>query len=449
MGLSLRDRIFRELKHGNYRNVLDIAAALDEPDVVTKAALDAMVLDGYVGVDDGNYYIKHVLGPIPEPQWSGFVNYVDILAALPTAEPIPEAYTNPDVKHVVHRDQGGSPSCVGNSVAYGRDLDIIRLTGLKPTDEDFERERRNVEFTPNLWYDVYYRQSMSAEHAYRTSRKVGNVTHPAGSYTSAAMKALKLHGICLHDQWLQPKSGYAAWDAPYPDFVDTVNENAEETAAKHKIAGYAYVETWDDVCRAIHKHGYVLGTIVVWDNYCSCPSDPKLPEPKGSICGAHALCFVGYDKENLYFLHSWWGDKGDDKPTWNKIGHISRSYFNRGFRGAYVVLDDEEAEIAFSKYAHVEIHCATWPDAVLYLSGCPKGRLPLTLMLKINEEYIFTLESDYYGSASSVIVAVPEGTKTITLHPPVTRAMQVRAIVRKVYKVLSRIFGIVTNQWKE
>ena len=69
--------------------------------MVTKAALDAMVLDGYVGVDDGNYYIKHVLGPIPEPQWSGFVNYVDILAALPTAEPIPEAYTNPDVKHVV------------------------------------------------------------------------------------------------------------------------------------------------------------------------------------------------------------------------------------------------------------------------------------------------------------------------------------------------------------
>jgi hypothetical protein len=70
-------------------------------------------------------------------------------------------------------------------------------------------------------------------------------------------------------------------------------------------------------------------------------------------------------------------------------------------------------------------------------------------MLKINEEYGFTLESDYYGSVGSVIAVVPEGTKTITLHPPVTRALQVRAIVRKVYKVLSRIFGIVTNQWKE
>lgn len=449
METSLRDRIFRELKFGNYRELLDIAAVLDEPFEVVYAALNAMVLDGYVGIDDGNYYIKYVLDPIPEPDWVGSVAYGEILAALPEAEPIPESYMNPDAQYVVHRDQGGTGSCVGQATAYGRDLDIIRLTGLKPTDGDFERERRNVDFNPNLWYDVYYRQSMSAEYAYRMSRIVGNVTYPSGSYTSASMKSLKLNGICLHDQWLHPKSGYEAWGQPYPDFAETVNENAEETATKHKIAGYAYVETWGDVCKAIHKHGYVLGTIAVWDNYCSRPTDPKLPDPKGSICGAHALCFVGYDKENLYFLHSWWGDKGADKPTWSKIGHISRSYFNLGFRGAYVVLDDEEAEIAFAAYARVEIRCSAWSDATLHLDGCPMGHLPLTTMLQVNKLHTFAIKSEYYDDVRVALMAIPEGVQTIDLDAPVTRRLLVRAFARKVYKALSRIFGMVKNRQRE
>ena len=441
MELSLRDRIFRELKSENCRSVLDIAATLDEPDDIVAAALDAMVLEGYVGTDDGNYYILYVLDRGVTIPIIGEVEYSEVVAELPAmAEPIPERYTNPDVEFVVHRDQGNVGSCVGNATAYGRDLDFIRIVGRRPDDRDRTRVQRNVDFTPKLWYDIYYRQSMSAEYAYRISREIGKVPYPSGSYVSAAMLAMKQRGICLHDQWVAPKSGLEAWTSPYPGYSPTVEESAEVTAEKHKIDGYAQVSGWETVCRAIYKHGYVLGSIQVWDNFCSHPEDPKLPEPRGSTCGAHALCFVGYDADKLYFLHSWWGDKGDVKPRWNKIGCISRAYYNMGWLGGYVVLDEEEADIAAAKYALARISCTTWPDAELFLGGESKGRLPVSVMLRVGDRYMLTVRSDVYRSVVHVFLDVPECLETVSLAPPVTRTMRVTAVLRKVYKAFSRIF---------
>lgn len=83
---------------------------------------------------------------------------------LPAAdEPLPDQDMNPDVSDVVHRDQGSTGSCVGQATAYGRDLDLIRLTGQRPDAQDLGRVLRNIDYNENLWYDVYYRQSMSAD----------------------------------------------------------------------------------------------------------------------------------------------------------------------------------------------------------------------------------------------------------------------------------------------
>ena len=441
------DRVFRELKRENHRELLDIAATLDEPFPIVFAVLNAMVMSGYIGVEDERYYIKYVLDPIPEPMSPGKIQYGEVLAMLPAAdEPLPDQYMNPDVSDVVHRDQGSTGSCVGQATAYGRDLDLIRLTGQRPDAQDLGRVLRNIDYNENLWYDVYYRQSMSAEYAYRMSRIVGNVKYPSGSYLSASLQSLKTNGICLHDQWWNPKSGLEAWGSPHPGYFEDVDEHAEETAPKHRISGYAVVDTWGDVCRAIHKHGYVLGSILVWDNYCSQPTDPKLPEPRGSTCGAHALCFIGYDKENLYFLHSWWGDNGDTEPTWNKIGHISRSYFNMGFLGGYVVLDEDEAAIAFALYTLVEIRCKSWPDAELHVADGHLKKLPVSMMMKVGETYPLVVWSPMYRETRFVEVSISEGTTAITLTPNVTPAMYLRAVVGKVYKSLSRIFDLLRNR---
>lgn len=437
---KLVDKIFRVLKERNYRTADEISDLVDEPFIVVLLTLDMLgEIYGYIGCKDGRYYIKQVLDPIPPSETVGYVKYRDVLERLPAASgEIPGSYMNRDVGKVVHRDQGSSSSCVGQSTAYGRDLDLIRITGQAPDESDTERVKRNVPYNENLWYDIYYRQSFSAEYAYRKSREVGNVTYPTGSYLPASLKSLKLNGICLHDQWYNPKSGIMAWDNPFPDYAETVGEHADETAPKHKIAGYASVDEWDDVKRAIFNHGYVLGSILVWENYCRSPGDVNLPTPKGNVCGAHALCFVGYDDDNLYFLHSWWGDNTKPEPEWNKVGAIDHHYFNCGFLGGYVVMDDEETEIAFEMYTTVEIRSETVPDAELYINDEYKGTLPVTLVLKSGVVYEVVLKDPRSGIRYSNVIEITGTCKEVILNPVVTWRDRIVGAIKRILRLIKK-----------
>ncbi|MFA6695013.1 MAG: hypothetical protein WCR85_00150 [Sphaerochaeta sp.] len=446
MGKTLRARIFKTLKSENYQSALSIAANIDEPDDVVKPALYSLIDEGYLGIEDSLYYLKHVLDPIPPQETAGVVEYSDILAEFEKVS-IPGTFINSDIDYVVHRDQGNVGSCVGQATAYGRDLDLIRMVGQYPDDDDFERVDRDVYYNPRLWYDVYFRQSMSAEYAYRKSREVGHVLYPSGSYLSASMKSLKENGICLHDQWLAPKSGIEAWREPYPDFSSTVCEHAEETAKKHKIVGYAAVRSFEEVKEAIFKHGYILGTIAVWENYGSQPNEAQLPDPSGAKCGAHALCFVGYSADRLYFLHSWCGHNRDGSPSWKKVGWISKNYFDQGFCGGYVVLDDKEYRVAFAKYTNVVIGC-NWFDAELWINGEYKGHTPICLPLKEREEYLLKFRSEGYGVEEEHCLEIEPGLEEAYATLEITPAMQFHLIARNVYIKASHIIELIKKRMR-
>lgn len=445
---SIKSQIFRELKSRNYRSSMDLAWSIDETVDVVEAWLDSLVMEGYLDVDDGLYFIKYVLGPAPPEPKLALPEYGSVIAELAmtgTDTKMPDEWMNPDIDDVVRRDQAGSPSCVGQAIAYSRDLDLIKLTGQRPERVDRDRVKRDVDYSDRIWYDIYYRQSMSAEHSYRSSREIGNVTYPAGSYVVAGMQALFERGICLHDQWVCPKSGIASWATPYPDWSDAVEETAIETAPKHKIDGYARVRTWNEVCQAIYKHGCVVGTIGMWENFMTQPHHPQLPNPRGDECGAHALCFIGYDSQRLYFLHSWYGYQDDGTPEWNKVGWISRAYFNRGFIDGYVALDDEECQVAYANHTTVTISCITWPDAVIWIDGVEIGCSPARIRLEIGKSYVIGISSETYGAFTRVKtrVLIPEALETTFIcSPDVTPLMRIYAIIRKVYMSASRILKL-------
>jgi PKD repeat protein len=236
-------------------------------------------------------------------------------------------------------------NCVGQATAYAADLNYIQLTGDRPTAADWAKVKFNVRLDPNnpnstTYYDVLLPKTMAAAFPYWRSRIRCNVTVPSGSYVSCAMPTWRDEGICLNDQWLLSKDGRTAWRDPYPDAHPVTGEKAYDFAKKHKIDGYASVVTATGIREAIAKYGFVVGAIVVYENFTQMdPNTGIFPDPKGATVGGHALCFIGYDANYLYCLHSW----RDELPA--KVGGISWSYFSIGGVEFFTALDASENKI--------------------------------------------------------------------------------------------------------
>lgn len=351
------------------------------------------------------------------------------------------AFKNRYVNGTAPRDQDARGTCVGQSTAYCFDLEYMMVLGDVPTDADRAAFKKDVVDALGTRHDVLYPQSASAECFYTTSRRIGNVTYPAGSEIFFAVQAWQKYGMNTETQWHTDKDGTYVWATPMPQANGGLDEVAAAAfAADHRIVGYAQVgsatgtPTWDEVCDAIFTKGFALGAIPVYENYASMQGgDGTFPDPRGSICGYHALCFYGYDEQWLYFLHSW----GD----WcGRYGKISKTYFQSatGDMQFFTVLDDAEVAIGRQMYRGVHITCSV--QAAVTLDGKQIGVTPCTIALQNGSTYQLVLSAEGYMSKTCT---VNDGMTTLSVvletgAPVVTINRWWTPIVNWILKLLGR-----------
>lgn len=321
----------------------------------------------------------------------------------------PDSYMNPYIHNIAPRDQKNRGTCTGQATAYCFDLLYLSLTGDEPTSQDKAQFKKDVVDTLGTLHDVLYPKSASAESAYQMGRYVGNITYPSGGEIRFNARAWKDYGINLESQWHTDKLGTKVWgpyDAGFP--VTTPDggisqQDAKTFAALHQIEGYAMAgradgyATWDDVCYAIATKGFTLGAIPVYENYSTMQGgDGSFPDPSGDIAGYHALCFVGYDQNYLYLLHSW----GD---FCGMFGKISKRYFTQAIDQSVwmVVLDTKEVEIG--KEIHRVVSVTANVPATISVDGQTVGPAPQKLSLDTGKTYQVTATAEGYVSQTKQV----------------------------------------------
>jgi hypothetical protein len=319
--------------------------------------------------------------------------------------PYPDVYKNPYVKLLAPRDQSERGTCVGQSTAYCYDLLYMMLTKDVPTDADKAKYKKDVIDTLGTLHDILFPQSASAEGFYQVSRKIGNVTYPSGSEIRLSSRAWVEYGMNLEENWHTDKTGKMVWMYEPRKTTDggLSPSEASVVAAVHRAEGYAQVGTlgynpsWEQVCSAIYAKGFVLGAIPVYANYASMQGgDGSFPDPRGELAGFHALCFYGYDENNLYLVHSW----GD----WcGMYGSISRNFFRiaNDLIQFFVILDANEVKIARDTYKSVLI--AANVPAKVTVNGTLIGNVPIKIPMEPGKSYEVIVSADGYVSQTRTL----------------------------------------------
>lgn len=339
----------------------------------------------------GKWYIKHIIDKLPDFtrfdfQYSELVSEEDV---------IPSSYMNPLVDFVAHRDQGYRGTCVGQATAYFMDINYMQLTGDKPTRYEINEFRRSYPI------DTLYATSFSAESAYKWSRDELPYALASGSYVSASVLSLTKKGICSERLW--PTAKIESYTVPEP--ADAISEGSF-----HKTSGYAEILNFDHACNAIYKHGAIIGALRVYENYSSGFAKGEFPPPEGKLIGGHALCFIGYDKDYLYCLHSW----GNTTP---KIGRVSKAYFNNEAYHVYAILDEEEVKILRNRFATLKITSNV--EANIYANDRYVGKGNVNLSFPLDS--IVTIKATYGNEQQTQIVcmsAAKDISFQFTIEPP-------------------------------
>jgi hypothetical protein len=320
---------------------------------------------------------------------------------------------------------------VGQSTAYCFDLMYMTLLLDIPTAEDKSCYVKNVRDSLETIHDVLYPQSASAECFYQMSRHIGNITYPAGSEIRFSCRAWINYGMVPEGMWHTDKVGLKVWmyppgPRPLPDGGSTPEE-AAVFAAKHRAEGYAQVgtvagsPTWEQVCSAIANKGFVLGAIPIYENYATMQGgDGSFPDPKGELAGFHALCFYGYDQDNLYLVHSW----GD----WcGMYGSLSRQFFQTTIDliQFFTILDANE--VAIARGAHGSIEVTSNVPAVVTVDGRIIGNTPQKVSLVKGQTYQITVSADGYIAQTKMVTdgAAPWGVTLVPTAQPVKSWFQI------------------------
>ena len=351
--------------------------------------------------------------PILDPVYQGkphdySYSRIQMLKGAPEIAPFPAEYKNPYAKQLAPRDQQDRGTCVGQATAYCYDLMYMMLMKDVPTPEDKACYKKNVVDVLETTHDVLYPQSASAESFYQESRKIGNVTYPSGSEVRFSARAWCGYGMNLETQWHTDKTGYKVWTLP-PGVREVANggmtpEQATEFASQHKAEGWAQVSTtpggnptWEQVCSAIANKGFCLGAIPIYENFSSMEGgDGAYPDPGGALSGFHALCFYGYDENNLYLMQSW--------GNWCGIyGSLSYNYFRHAIDliQFFVILDANEVLIA--REGHSSISVTSNVPAQLTVNGVLVGNTPQKIALEKGKMYSFVVSADGYIAQSKTV----------------------------------------------
>ncbi|MCK9327729.1 MAG: PEGA domain-containing protein [Bacteroidales bacterium] len=403
----MMNKIFSLLKQQNGLTLEEIADILKiHPDGVL---FFFQQLPQYFESVGGKWYIKHLIDKLPnftrfDFQYSELVSEEDV---------IPSSYMNPLVDFVAHRDQGYRGTCVGQAAAYFMDINYMQLTGDKPTSQEMSSFRRAYPV------DTLYATSFSAESAYKWSRDelLSNLT--SGSYVSASVVSLTKKGICSEYTWPTTKDENNV-------FAETVT--AIEEGQYHKTSGYAEIMNFDHAKNAIYKHGVIMGALRVYENYGSGFDVGEFPQPVGKLIGGHALCFIGYDSNYLYCLHSW----GNTTP---KIGRVSKEYFNAEAYHVYTVIDEEEVKLLKNRFATISITANV--SATIYVDNQLVGKTNLKISLPLGTHHEIKA---IYGNEQKTATILIDSDKTVAFSFNIEPPKKTSWLIELVKHLLARYF---------
>lgn len=346
---ELRPQIFFYLKSKGPSRLPDISHNIPgyTADEVTREIED-LIKAGLLRKDDDNYLriCLYIDAPIKEFRKDGLYNYqlIQEKKSEVPAQSRPPIWINENVYLIPQRDQGERGTCVGQATAYAADLNAIKLTDWRPDLKSIRRNSIVDNGTIKFVKDDLPLGCASAECAYVTSRELGGIRREQlGSFLDFSVSAWKKKGICTDSLWWNPKSAnFDNYDAQ-----PTNRQKAASQAELHVIDGYADAGDFESIKDAIYKNGFVLMAINVYENWLDNNCEGIFPDPKGGCIGSHALCWVGYDENNLYCLHSWAG--------WSLLGGISKKYFDIAHCTPFVPLDSYETSVAKENYVKLTV----------------------------------------------------------------------------------------------
>ena len=406
----MKNKLYKIIKEGHEVTADDISRMLNiSKDEVLKI-LKAEIKKGFIEIANGKYHVRHFLMP---PVLKPAEGIAWDFGKIQEEEILPDEVMSALNNKIAPRQQGDRGTCVGQSSSAMMDYLHMILTKEDPTGSII---RDISDMTPAI-RDQLYDQTFSAESIYQWSRKEGNVTAPAGSYCSAAIKALNKKGICLEKQWYTSKSSRGAWAEPFPSSVS----ECETEGAKHKLEGYAVIRTVYDLKRCLAKYGVALGAINIYENYMdgglvredgADVIDGNLPEIRGGLAGSHALVFIGYSesKRRVYFRHSWQG--------WTKIGSISYAYWETAGGDFWAPLDTADTIIGKKLYQTIEFivqPTEASTRAILTINDVRRTEiLPAKIALEKGLPATITVAAAGYKAQGRTIQSVDESINQIT-----------------------------------
>ena len=338
---------------------------------------------------------------------------------LPT---FPEEWHNPNQKYLAHREQKNGGTCTGQSGAYGARHNYIKLTGDKPTAEEMAQIKRDVRDSLGSLVDILPAKEFSSECLYQMGRAAGNITYPSGGEIRFVAKAMRDYGVCLESQWHSDKERLKVWMYPpgarkTPDGGATPEE-AAEFAAGHRISGWAMVgradgyATYEEVCAAIYKYGWVMGAIPICTNFREMEGQevPVYPPYNDDIDGFHAqivdgyIC-KGYPEDALDIEHSWFKFCGQH-------GKLPREYFNRAIDLCVWLVWLDEEETLIGQETHKPLTITTNVPAMITVDGVAIGNSPQKIAREIGKTYMISAVPDDPKYASQM-VTVDDGVKEL------------------------------------
>ena len=142
--------------------------------------------------------------------------------------------------------------------------------------------------------DINFNEYMSPQFIYNLRENQGS----EGMYPRNTMDILHKIGVVSENQY------------PYGTFT-SVSSHLKEMAVKHKIQGYAQINTIDSLKKALFANGPCYIAFPVYN-----PNKMEFWKPDftgQNMLGGHAVCVAGYLKDKFIIRNSWssqWGDGG-------------------------------------------------------------------------------------------------------------------------------------------
>lgn len=439
----MKAKLYALIKKSGGISLGDISSRLGVSKVEALKILRPEVVLGFIEERNGKYFVKNFLMPVvTKPAMGVNWDYEAVLKGKESAAALPESSMVPNKDDPAPHQQGERGTCVGQSTSSVADYLHIILTGQKPTG----KIQRNIHDGTGV-RDILYDTSFSAQAIYEWSRKEGNVTCPAGSYCSAAIRAWNKKGMCLESQWWTSKVSTGVWDKPYP----ATTEECELEAAKHKLDGYAAINTLTALKQCLATTKVALGAINIYTNYMDQGQvmengvlvyDGNLPEIRGEPAGSHALCFIGYDDatERLFFRHSWEG--------WTKFGSISYRYWEQAGGDFWAPLDKVDTLIGLALYKTVEISVQPQEAqscAVLTINGVKRAEsLPAKISFEKGQPSTILVTADGYIAQTRTIEKVDDNTA------PVVFVLETgKAKTNNPFRmILDAVLALIRKYWK-